>query len=90
MVMAAVVVLDEYPDPTKREVREGLEGNLCRCTGYQNIVKAVLALRAGEGAGDPRGFRLRPRRSREEAVALLGEHGDEAKLLAGGIRCSPS
>jgi carbon-monoxide dehydrogenase small subunit len=43
MIMAAVSLLDEQPRPTEREVREGLEGNLCRCTGYHNIVKAVLA-----------------------------------------------
>jgi aerobic-type carbon monoxide dehydrogenase small subunit (CoxS/CutS family) len=43
MVMAAVSLLEENPSPTEREVREGLEGNLCRCTGYHNIVKAVLA-----------------------------------------------
>ena len=43
MVMAAVSLLDEIPDPTEAEVRLGLEGNLCRCTGYHNIVKAVLA-----------------------------------------------
>ena len=42
MVMAAVGLLDENPHPTEAEVREGLEGNLCRCTGYHNIVKAVL------------------------------------------------
>jgi aerobic carbon-monoxide dehydrogenase small subunit len=42
MVMAAVSLLDEVPNPTERQVREGLEGNLCRCTGYHNIVKAVL------------------------------------------------
>ena len=43
MVMAAVGLLKEVPNPTERQVREGLEGNLCRCTGYHNIVKAVLA-----------------------------------------------
>ena len=43
MVMAAVSLLDENPSPTEREVRLGLEGNLCRCTGYHNIVQAVLA-----------------------------------------------
>ena len=43
MVMAAVSLLQEHPSPTETEVREGLEGNLCRCTGYHNIVKAVLA-----------------------------------------------
>jgi carbon-monoxide dehydrogenase small subunit len=48
MVMAAVGLLDENPNPTEEEVRIGLEGNLCRCTGYHNIVKAILA--AAEGA----------------------------------------
>ena len=43
MVMAAVSLLKENPHPTEAEVREGLEGNLCRCTGYHNIVKAILA-----------------------------------------------
>jgi aerobic carbon-monoxide dehydrogenase small subunit len=43
MVMAAVSLLKEQPNPTEAEVREGLEGNLCRCTGYHNIVAAVLA-----------------------------------------------
>ena len=42
MVMAACSLLREHPDPTEAEVREGLEGNLCRCTGYHNIVQAVL------------------------------------------------
>ena len=43
MVMAAVGLLNENPNPTEEEVRFGLEGNLCRCTGYHNIVKSVLA-----------------------------------------------
>ncbi len=47
MVMAATSLLAENPSPSEHEVREGLEGNLCRCTGYHNIVKAVLA--AAEG-----------------------------------------
>ena len=47
MVMAAVKLLEANPDPTDEEIREGLEGNLCRCTGYQNIVAAVRA--AAEG-----------------------------------------
>ncbi|MGI8695889.1 MAG: (2Fe-2S)-binding protein [Mycobacteriales bacterium] len=41
MIMASVDLLRENPDPTDAEIREGLEGNLCRCTGYQNIVRAV-------------------------------------------------
>ena len=43
MVMAALSLIEEHPKPTESQVREGLEGNLCRCTGYHNIVKAVLA-----------------------------------------------
>jgi len=41
MVMAAISLLREHPDPSEEEIRKGLEGNLCRCTGYVNIVKAV-------------------------------------------------
>lgn len=50
MVMAATSLLDEIPNPTEEQVRLGLEGNLCRCTGYHNIVAAVLAAAAtGKG-----------------------------------------
>ncbi len=42
MVMASVSMIEENPSMTEDDVREGLEGNLCRCTGYHNIVKAVL------------------------------------------------
>ncbi|HXA62000.1 MAG TPA: (2Fe-2S)-binding protein [Streptosporangiaceae bacterium] len=41
MIMASIDLLRENPDPSDEEIREGLEGNLCRCTGYQNIVRAV-------------------------------------------------
>jgi carbon-monoxide dehydrogenase small subunit len=41
MIMQAASLLKENPDPSDQEIRDGLEGNLCRCTGYQNIVKAV-------------------------------------------------
>ncbi len=47
MVMAAVSLLDEEPNADEAAVREGLEGNLCRCTGYHNIVKAVLSQSGG-------------------------------------------
>jgi carbon-monoxide dehydrogenase small subunit len=51
MVLAAVGLLRENPDPTEDEVREALEGNFCRCTGYHNIVRAVLAAaRSGRDA----------------------------------------
>jgi carbon-monoxide dehydrogenase small subunit len=43
MIMSAVELLRRHPDPTEQQVREGLEGNLCRCTGYHNIVRAVQA-----------------------------------------------
>ncbi len=42
MMMAARDLLQNNPDPSEHEIREGIEGNLCRCTGYQNIVRAVL------------------------------------------------
>ena len=44
MIMAAVGFLGENPTPSEEEIRHGLEGNLCRCTGYQNIVRAVSAV----------------------------------------------
>jgi carbon-monoxide dehydrogenase small subunit len=50
MVMAAASLLKEHPRLTEAEVRVGLEGNLCRCTGYHNIVKAVLAAADGREA----------------------------------------
>jgi aerobic carbon-monoxide dehydrogenase small subunit len=43
MILAAVDLLKENPNPTEDEVRQGLEGNLCRCTGYVNIVRSVMA-----------------------------------------------
>jgi aerobic carbon-monoxide dehydrogenase small subunit len=46
-VMASVSLLDEHPDPSDDEIRHALEGNLCRCTGYHNIVEAVRAAAAG-------------------------------------------
>ncbi|WP_152186204.1 (2Fe-2S)-binding protein [Segeticoccus rhizosphaerae] len=49
MMMQSLDLLAENPDPTDEEIREGLEGNMCRCTGYQNIVKAVRQA-AGTGA----------------------------------------
>jgi aerobic carbon-monoxide dehydrogenase small subunit len=58
MIMTAVDLLSEVSDPSDAEIREGLEGNLCRCTGYQNIVRAVrdagAAMRAGTTAAPGR------------------------------------
>ena len=55
MVMAAVGLLRENPHPTEEQVRAGLEGNLCRCTGYHNIVRAVLAAAGDSAANDSAG-----------------------------------
>ncbi len=52
MVLAAVALLAENPSPTPAQVRRGLEGNLCRCTGYHNIVRAVLAAARNGTGGD--------------------------------------
>jgi carbon-monoxide dehydrogenase small subunit len=43
MILSAKAYLDEYPAPTEREIRDALAGNLCRCTGYQKIVEAVVS-----------------------------------------------
>jgi aerobic carbon-monoxide dehydrogenase small subunit len=67
MVMAAVSLLAENPHPTETEVREGLEGNFCRCTGYHNIVRAVLAAAGDRAAGAGDGAVQAAHASREEA-----------------------
>ncbi len=51
MVLAAIDLLEDNPHPDEEEIRHGLEGNLCRCTGYQNIVKAVAMVAAGGKGG---------------------------------------
>jgi carbon-monoxide dehydrogenase small subunit len=55
MILTAIDLLGSNPDPSDREIREGLDGNFCRCTGYQNIVASINAaastMRAGSGAG---------------------------------------
>ena len=50
MIMSAVDLLQTHPNPSEREIREWLEGNLCRCTGYHNIVKAIQACAGGAGS----------------------------------------
>ncbi|HUF87609.1 MAG TPA: (2Fe-2S)-binding protein [Thermohalobaculum sp.] len=49
MVMSAADLLQKYPKPSEHEIREWLEGNICRCTGYHNIVKAIQAAAANMG-----------------------------------------
>jgi carbon-monoxide dehydrogenase small subunit len=61
MIMAAADLIARNPNPSEEDVREALAGNLCRCTGYQNIVKAVLA-----AAGEMRGAEARPEVREEE------------------------
>lgn len=48
MIMASLDLLEDNPSPSEQEIRDGLEGNLCRCTGYQNIVKAVQQVAGGD------------------------------------------
>jgi carbon-monoxide dehydrogenase small subunit len=55
MIMAAAALLNENPNPTEAEVRHALDGNLCRCTGYHNIVRAVLDAAKAKGASVPQG-----------------------------------
>jgi len=50
MIMSACALLAQNPKPSEDDVRQGMEGNLCRCTGYQNIVKSVLAAADAGGA----------------------------------------
>jgi carbon-monoxide dehydrogenase small subunit len=76
MIMTAVDLLSENPDPSDAEIREGLEGNLCRCTGYQNIVSAVrdaaTALRGGTV----------PLPEEEPALAIDAEEPDPQRAQA--------
>jgi carbon-monoxide dehydrogenase small subunit len=51
MILASLAFLETNPSPTPEEVRHGLEGNLCRCTGYQNIVRAVRTAASAMGGG---------------------------------------
>ncbi len=55
MIMTAADLLSRNPNPTEDEIRDAIEGNICRCTGYHNIVKAVQAAAAARAAGAPAG-----------------------------------
>jgi len=48
MLMSAKALLDETPNPTKEQIKEGIDGNICRCTGYNSIIRAVTAVVKGE------------------------------------------
>ena len=71
MIMAAADLLERNPNPTEDEIREGLDGNLCRCTGYHNIVKAVLAA-ATCAKGSRMSVAERPRPATDTSVRRSG------------------
>ena len=52
MLMASKALLDENPRPTKEQIKEGIDGNICRCTGYNSIIRAVTAVVKGEYKGE--------------------------------------
>jgi carbon-monoxide dehydrogenase small subunit len=56
MIMCAVDLLRENPHPTEGQIREGISGNLCRCTGYQNIVNAISSVAATDASAQPASF----------------------------------
>ena len=63
-LMTATALLRSNPNPTEEEIRKGLEGNLCRCTGYTNIVKAVQVGQRDDGSGAPAPVGAAPARGR--------------------------
>jgi carbon-monoxide dehydrogenase small subunit len=77
MVMAATGLLDRNPDPTETEVREALEGNFCRCTGYHNIVRAVLAAAKAQNPGHDH-------QPRPETSGATAGSGADAAIRGGG------
>jgi len=86
MVMASTSLLAENPHPSEQEVREGLEGNFCRCTGYHNIVRSVLAAaeKLSEGSGQTEAEVL----GVDEAVAALPDAGVPGAAVGGAGRQS--
>ena len=77
MIMTAVDLLKRNPNPTEEQVRENLEGNLCRCTGYHNIVKAIMAAAGGSAADGPGG-------------GVSARHGREGHRRARGPQRGPA
>jgi carbon-monoxide dehydrogenase small subunit len=69
MIMSAADLLQRNPDPSEEEIRHGLEGNLCRCTGYHNIVRAVQDVAKG-GVGGTAATPPPPAAGRENAEAV--------------------
>ena len=85
MMLSAVDLLEENPDPSREEIREGIEGNLCRCTGYQNIVNAVENA-AGEMSGGSAAEAATSRKAADggEEVADGGTGADGGEPTGGG------
>ena len=82
MIMQSASLLKENPHPTETEIREGLEGNLCRCTGYQNIVAAVKSVADGVEYGDS-GVCVSESLTHEVAKELTDELTDDDSETAG-------
>ena len=89
MIMAAASYLKENPTPTEEDVRESLEGNLCRCTGYQNIVKSILdAAGSDEPARRPEGVADGDHRAVHRRAGPA-QGGSGARHRAGQLRRQP-
>jgi carbon-monoxide dehydrogenase small subunit len=86
-LMTAVAFLREHPHPSEREIREGLAGNLCRCTGYQNIVKAVAAAADMLTSTAPAGLRIP--RARPASVGTGGKSPGGGETGARARRRTP-
>jgi xanthine dehydrogenase small subunit len=91
MILAAKALLDERPEAGADDVREGLAGNLCRCTGYTKILAAVARAAVSPRIARPRRLALAPAapryfrpRSLEEALEILAARADDLRPLAGG------
>ena len=72
MIMQSAWLLDQNPDPSEEEIREGISGNLCRCTGYVNIVKAIQQAAGTLSAGRVRAGRGRRDRRRPGSLGRTG------------------
>ncbi len=91
MILAAKAIVDERPGAGAEEIRKGLAGNLCRCTGYTKILSAVARVAASSRLPKPRRLLIAPAapryfrpRSLEEALEILAQRAGEVRPLAGG------
>jgi xanthine dehydrogenase small subunit len=91
MILAAKALLEERPEATADDVRQGLAGNLCRCTGYTKILTAVARAATSPRLPRPRRFIVAPSapryfrpRSLEDALEILAQRAEEVRPLAGG------